>query len=113
MSGRVRTSTPPKQGTGLPFLLHVLVYSEREEWLAHCLEFDAVAQGRSPGKARRGLEKSLDLLISDAVEHGDIGGLFRPAPAELWAKYAETNRRSGLRRSARPNLVLDDRVVRG
>jgi predicted RNase H-like HicB family nuclease len=58
----------------------------RLPWIAHCLEFDTVAQGDTPTEARKGLENALDALISYAVEHQDIRSLFRPAPAYLWNK---------------------------
>jgi predicted RNase H-like HicB family nuclease len=81
MAGKVRRSGPKRRrGGSLPFLLHVLVYQDAEEWLAHCLEFDTVAQGGSPAEARKGLENALGALIADAVEHDDVRGLFRPAP---------------------------------
>lgn len=112
MKRKVRRSAPRRHAPGsLPFLLHVLVYPEGDEWLAHCLEFDAVAQGGSPAEARRGLDDALSTLIADATEHGDIRGLFRPAPAGLWTKYADATRRGRLRRVTRRDLSLDDRLV--
>lgn len=96
-----------------PFLLHVLVYADGEEWLAQCLDFDTVAQGATPARARKGLEDALDLLIEDAMEHHDLPGLFRPAPRDLWSKYAEVPEkgRSAFRKIPRRDLALDTRLV--
>ncbi len=71
------------------FSLHVLVYREDDFWLAHCLEFDAVAQGGTPEQARAGLIDAIETLVSDAIEHGDEAGLYSPAPAELWRRFGQ------------------------
>lgn len=112
MSSKVRRSGPrnPSKGS-LPFLLHALVYPEGGDWLAHCLEFDTVAQGETPEEARKGLLNALDLLIADATEHADIRGLFRPAPSALWRKYAESTRRRRFQKASRRDLSLDARLI--
>jgi len=111
MSSKRRPSAPRKRGGALPFLLHVLLYREEDAWLAHCLEFDTVAQGDTPTEARKGLENALDALISYAVEHKDVPGLFRPAPRSLWEKFSSEERPPRARRATRPNLSLDARLV--
>ena len=91
MSNRTRRFRRTRRGrASLPFPLHVAVYPEAEDWLAHCLKFDTVAQGETPEEARKGLLDAFDLLITDATEHADIQGLFRPAPSALWGKYANS-----------------------
>jgi len=112
VSRKVRRSGPRRQrADALPFLLHVLVYPEGDEWLAHCLEFDTVAQGDSPAEARKGLDNALDALIADATEHDDVRSLFRPAPSGLWRKYVDATRKGRLRRGTRREVSLDDRLV--
>ena len=113
MSSKRRQSAPRKGGGPLPFLLHVLLYREEDAWLAHCLEFDTVAQGESAEEARQGLENALDALITDARENNDFPGLFRPAPPDLWAKFSAGERkgRGRSRRVAHPDLSLDARLL--
>lgn len=80
---------------GDPFLtLHVLIYPEGDLWLAHCLEFDAVAQGDSPERARAGLMDAISLLVDDARRHDRLADLFRPAPVELWQRFAQASERN-------------------
>ncbi|MBI4574917.1 MAG: hypothetical protein HY722_01500 [Planctomycetes bacterium] len=86
--------TRPLDG-GDPFLtLHVLIYPEGDLWMAHCLEFDAVAQGDSPERVREGLMDSVSALVEDARQHGRLAELFRPAPVGLWRRFAEAGRRN-------------------
>ncbi|MBI4705358.1 MAG: hypothetical protein HY744_29990 [Deltaproteobacteria bacterium] len=82
-------SAPPLGEADLFLSLHILVYRDGDAWLAHCLEFDAVAQGDCPDEARTGLMDAVALLVEDAREHGAVAGLYRPAPVELWRRFGE------------------------
>jgi predicted RNase H-like HicB family nuclease len=64
--------------------VHTLLYPEETWYVAHCLEFDLVAQGETPLAAFRNLLDAIEVQAGYAQETGDWGQLFVPAPAEYW-----------------------------
>ena len=69
---------------GMKFNIHILLYSEEDIQVAHCLEFDLVAQGKRKIEALRNLLDAIDMQINFALENNDLASLFTPAPAEYW-----------------------------
>jgi len=72
--------------------IHVVLYREESRCVAHCLEFDLVAQGADSLEAFRNLLDAIELQAQYAVEIGDWGLLFNPAPAEYWRMLVEAER---------------------
>ena len=70
----------------LPFHLDVLVEMQDGEYVAHCLQMDIVATGRSKDEAVSDLLDLIGAQIDFAVEHGNIENILRPAPREVWQK---------------------------
>lgn len=68
--------------------LRAVVYRHAEWWIAHCLELDLVAEGKT---AEQALDDLLDLCVTQletALAHGDLAGAFRSAPPEIWATFS-------------------------
>ena len=78
----------PKTASKLSINLSAIVYSEKAEWIAHCLELDIVAEGKSAEDALQSLISLCDLQIETALEEGDLESIFRPAPPEFWKMFA-------------------------
>jgi len=76
----------------MKFNLHILLYSEDEIQIAHCLEFDLVAQGKRKIEALRNLLDAIDMQINFALENNDLASIFTPAPAEYWKMLANAKR---------------------
>jgi hypothetical protein len=73
--------------------VHVVLSREEEKrYIAHCLEFDLVAQGESPLGAFKNLLDAIEVQAAYAWEIGDLGHLFNPAPAEYWKVLATAER---------------------
>ena len=66
----------------------VLVYRENDFWIAHCLETDLVAEGKTRVEAVRYLVDITDAQVKVAIEEGDLKSIFSPAPPDLWRMYA-------------------------
>jgi|GEM_PF-3585430 len=64
--------------------VHVLLYPEETWYVAHCLEFDLVAQGETPLTAFKNLLDAIEVQAAYAQEMGDWGQLLVPAPGEYW-----------------------------
>ncbi len=66
-------------------LLNSLEYKDGDYYIAHCLEFDIVAQGRSIEEARERLAELIKEQIIFAAEK-DIEEkvIFHPAPEKYW-----------------------------
>ncbi len=76
-------------GSNLSINLSAIAYCEDGVWIAHCLELDIVAEGNDADEAIRSLISLCDFQIRTAMESGDLGSVFRPAPAEVWTMFAE------------------------
>jgi predicted RNase H-like HicB family nuclease len=64
--------------------VHVILYREEDLYLAHCLEFDLVAQGATTDEAFRNLLDAIELQAGYAQETGDWTNLIQLAPLEYW-----------------------------
>ena len=76
----------------MKFNVHILLYSEDDIQIAHCLEFDLMAQGKRKIDALRNLMDAIDLQISFALENNDLASIFTPAPAEYWKMLANAKK---------------------
>jgi len=74
-------------GNDLRIPLSAVVYQESRWWIAHCLELDLVAEGKSPDDAIQTLYRLTELQLGKAMEEGDITSAFHPAPADVWRMY--------------------------
>ncbi|MBU0566827.1 hypothetical protein KJ693_05140 [bacterium] len=84
------------------FSLHILLDKEDNIQIAHCLEFDIVAQGKDRNEAIQNLLDAVELQVKYAIETDNLDNLYHPAPAEYWQKlvrakhYPETPERKML-----------------
>jgi len=83
--------------------LRALIYQEDSWWIAHCLELDLVAEGKTPVKAFENLQSLTALQVATAMEEGDLQSIFRTAPPEILAQFAVAYDRDMRRRP--PALV--------
>ena len=106
-SRKPRRKRPPAKASPVEHV-RIVVYRDGDAWLAHCLEFDLVAQGETAEEAARGIKDSIDAMFAYAGEHGDFRPLYRPAPAEVWEMFerATLKRKPGATPRARPELEL-------
>lgn len=72
--------------------LRAVVYQEGEWWIAHCLELDLVAEGKTPRAALEDVVDLIEFQIRVAIEEDDLNSIFRPAPPEIWALYSQTGK---------------------
>ncbi len=64
--------------------VHVLFYREEDHYVAHCLEFDLVAQGDSIKDSYKNLLDAIELQTEYALETDNLENLINPAPPEYW-----------------------------
>ena len=67
--------------------LRAVVYKEDGFWLAHCLELDIVAEGKTGDEAVDALISLCETQVNVAIEEGDLSPIFRPAPSEYWRMF--------------------------
>ncbi len=65
-------------------MAHIIFYPEDEHYVAHCLEFDLVAQGDNVGESSQNLLDAVELQTAYALETGYLENLIQPAPPEFW-----------------------------
>jgi predicted RNase H-like HicB family nuclease len=93
----------PSGRHGIHLSYRVLFRQEDDLWLAHILECDVVAQGRTRDEAKKGIVDALTALIADALANGDLAPLFGPpAPPDVWEQFMRSERR---RKAARVKLA--------
>ncbi len=68
--------------------LSVLVYRDNKAWIAHCLEMDLPAEGRTANAAIKNFMDIAKVQIGSALDEGNLNSIFFSAPAELWRLYA-------------------------
>jgi hypothetical protein len=68
--------------------LRAVAYRQGDWWIAHCLELDLVAEGRTASAAIQDVVELSCTQIEEAVESGDIQSVFRAAPPEIWALFS-------------------------
>jgi predicted RNase H-like HicB family nuclease len=65
--------------------INCLEYKDRNTFIAHCLEFDLLAQGETQEEARRNLADLIKTHIQFAIEKDvEEKSLFHPAPPQYW-----------------------------
>jgi len=74
------------------FDIHILLYNEDGIQIAHCLEFDIIAQGEKKIEALKNLLDAIELQIGFAVENHDLASIFNPAPVEYWKMLADAKK---------------------
>lgn len=82
--------------------LRAVVYREGEWWIAHCLEMDLVAEGKTPRQALRDLLEISLAHVRYADEQGDLNSVFRPAPPEIWRMFSTAEDIEMRRKPAKP-----------
>ena len=85
---KTKTITQAKAKTNFRILLRAVAYRHGAWWIAHCLELDLVAEGKTLQEA---LADVMDLSCSQieaAIRDGDLESVFRPAPPEAWAMFS-------------------------
>ncbi len=80
---------PAKTKIDMP--LRAVVYQHENWWIAHCLEMDLVAEGKTPAAALNDLMDLSLTHIEIALEQGDLESIFRPAPPEIWRMFSTAN----------------------
>ena len=68
--------------------LQAVVYPHGKWWIAHCLELDLVAEGKTAELALKDLIDISILQIKTAISNQDLMSVFRPAPPEIWAMFS-------------------------
>lgn len=69
------------------FSLHVLIFEEDKEWVAHCLEFDIVATAKDMTSVKKDIFDLIKTHIEYAIENNNMANLFKPAPPEVWKPF--------------------------
>ncbi len=68
--------------------LRAVAYRHGEWWIAHCLELDLVAEGRTTKDAIKDVMDLCCTQIETAMRSGDLQSIFRAAPPEIWAMFS-------------------------
>jgi len=95
--------------------LRVLIEKEDDLCVAHCLEFDIVADGKTIGDAKNNIIEAVASHISFCVEYNNTDKLFNPAPIEFWNKFflgdAEKSKPRSFMKPYLPNVQVSFRDV--
>lgn len=78
--------------------LHLNVLIERQSngvFLAHCLELDLLAEGKTSEQAFEDLLNVVDVQIRTCVDNDNLDNLFFPAPKEAWNKLVRVQQVAG------------------
>jgi hypothetical protein len=68
--------------------LRAVLYRERNAWIAHCLEFDLIGDGKTQKQALASLTKAIRTQLAASVKYASPANLFRPASGEYFRMFA-------------------------
>jgi len=71
--------------------IRVLVYKESNQFIAHALELDILAYGKTEGAAKKALEGLLDNQLSFAACKETPEAVLFPAPKEFFDRWEKAN----------------------
>ena len=76
---------------------NVLGYKEEDRYIAHCLEIDLVADGKTPEEARDNLADLIFSYLRFGMERDIEQFIPHPAPKIYWDKFKEIQRKKTLK----------------
>lgn len=91
--------------------IRAVLYREDEWWIAHCLELDLPAEGKTQREAIEALMELTETHIEQAMAEGALESIFRPAPQELWRMYSLASRDRRAPKLKKPIHRLDVREL--
>lgn len=68
--------------------LRVVFYRDRENWVAHCLEFDLMGDGATQPEAARRLSEAISMQLDVSIEQNNPDNLFTPADGKVFRMFA-------------------------
>ena len=69
--------------------LRAVLYKEGKNWIAHCLEFDVIGDGKNQESAIKNLCQAIFVQVEASVKHNCISNLFTPADGKFFRMFAE------------------------
>ena len=96
--------TTQKKKEEIKAALHVLAYKDKEEgrYIAHCLDFNIVAEGATHKEAKDNLADLIFTYISFAKKKNWEQFMYDPAPKVYWDIYRKVSHR---KRIPRPQFI--------
>lgn len=73
---------------GLRIPLRIVFYRVSPKWVAHCLEFDLMGDGRTKREALDQLMEAMALQIEASLKYENPCNLFKPADGRFFAMFA-------------------------
>jgi predicted RNase H-like HicB family nuclease len=73
--------------TETSMVFNVLIKKEMDLFVAHCLELDIVATGKTLDEAKGDLKDLIEAQVECAFANNNLDNLFRPAPSEAWREF--------------------------
>jgi len=88
---------------------NVIIEKEEDLYIAHCLEFDIVADGRTEKEAMNNIFESIVNHIDFCLAMGNIDKIENPAPKKYWDKLKAIKRGKVYKRIKSPKIVQSER----
>ncbi|MEX0794697.1 MAG: hypothetical protein WD045_16285 [Pirellulaceae bacterium] len=90
----------------------IVIYKEDGWWIAHCLETDLPAEGKTPNAALKNLIELTNFQLEAALEEGNLASIFTAAPPHLWTMYASSGDMALEKFPRKPNKSVNRLSVR-
>ncbi len=81
-----------KDGFLIAIRAHIMLGTEGDIVVAHALEYDIVADGKTESEAKENILTALMDNISFAIQAGTLENIVTPAPIEYWQKFVNGTR---------------------
>jgi predicted RNase H-like HicB family nuclease len=68
--------------------LRIVFYREEDTWIAHCLEFNLLGDGKTQAEALAQLSEAIQLQAAASIEYDNPRNLFSPADGKFFGMFA-------------------------
>jgi hypoxanthine phosphoribosyltransferase len=68
-------------------IFNILIKKVDKEFIAHCLELDIVATGKTLIRVKKDITDLILTQVDYAFSNDNLGHLYRPAPADIWQEF--------------------------
>ena len=76
-----------RKSKDISFTVNILIKKEKGLFVAHCLELDIVATGKTPTEAQKEIISLVCTQVDYAFSNNNLDHLYHPAPPRVWAEF--------------------------
>ncbi|MGB5157136.1 type II toxin-antitoxin system HicB family antitoxin [Desulfobacterium sp. N47] len=102
-------SEEKNKNSDVAFSVNILVKKENDLFVAHCLELDIVATGKTIAEAQNEIISLISAQIEYAFANNNLEHLYHPAPPEIWNEFFSCKKQTESKYKIESGLLKADK----